>query len=219
MATIGTLLNLACAVLLPQSPPPMRYVERSSTRNRPWRHRRVRGCSGLAGGLLLAAGLLAGSPARSQDNAEAQNAPTASGSGPLDMQIVVETLAIEPGPGGQENRQWEPAGRLSAGDELHYTLRVTNPGTLAVTDVVVTKRLPFGFHDIRGSAVGPACAVQFSSDGGATFSPPAQLATGSGGKRASRKVVPGDYTHVRWIFGKPLASKATALLRFRATFN
>lgn len=157
--------------------------------------------------------------AHAVDEPDAQNAPTATGSGAVELQIVVETLAIDTGPGGIETRKWEPAGRLSAGDELHYTIRVSNPGKEPVTDVVVTKRLPFGVHYIRGSAVGPACTVQFSIDGGSTFAAPADLGMMPGSKRVARKVAPGEYTHVRWIFGKPLVPKATSLLRFRATFT
>jgi uncharacterized repeat protein (TIGR01451 family) len=149
----------------------------------------------------------------------AQNAPTATGSGPLELEIVLETLAIDTGPGGVETRMWEPAGRLSAGDELYYTIRVRNSGKEPVTDIVVTKRLPFGVHYIRGSAVGPACTVQFSIDGGKTFAVPAKLGVIPGSKRAARKIAPSEYTHVRWIFGKPLVPNATSLLRFRATFT
>jgi uncharacterized repeat protein (TIGR01451 family) len=168
---------------------------------------------------LLGLALLSGPDARAADEPDAQNAPSASGSGPLDLQIVVETLAVETGPDGAETRSWLPAGRLSAGDELHYTIRVTNPGKEPVTDIVVTKRLPFGVHYIRGSAVGPGCNVEVSIDGGTTFSAPAKLGVGANGKRPTRKVLPSDFTHVRWIFGKPLAPNATALLRFRATFT
>ena len=86
--------------------------------------------------------------------------------------IAVETLVVEETAGGQEVRHWKPADRLSAGDEVHYTIRVRNPGKAPVPDVVVTKRLPFGVHYMRGSAVGPACDVQFSVDGGASFIAP-----------------------------------------------
>lgn len=171
----------------------------------------------LAG--MFGAGVLTAPSPPAADAPNLQNAPSAVGSGLLDLQIVVETLAVETGPAGQETRRWVPAGRLSAGDEVHYTVRVTNPGHAPVTDIVVTKRLPFGVHYLRGSAVGPACAVQFSIDGGATFSAPAKLGVASSGKRSARKTAPADYTHVRWIFGKPLAPHATALLRFRATFT
>src|SRR5215218_1672812 len=165
---------------------------------RPTSRRRRPACKSpcLHLGLVLAASLLLGPVSFGDDVGDAQNAPTASGSGPLQLQIVVETLATTERPGAAEARHWEPAGRLNAGDELHYTIRVTNPGTGPVTDVVVTKRLPFGVHYIRNSAVGPACAVQFSIDGGATFSTPAQLGVGPNARRPARKIVPGDYTHV-----------------------
>lgn len=168
---------------------------------------------------LLGLALCGGPAVRAAAEPDAQNAPSAAGSGPLDVQIVVETLAVEIGPDGAETRNWLPAGRLSAGDVLHYTIRVTNPGKEPVTDIVVTKRLPFGVHYIRGSAVGPGCKVEVSIDGGTTFSAPARLGVGANGKRPTRQVSPSDFTHVRWIFGKPLAPNATALLRFRATFT
>ena len=174
------------------------------------------GCAFLLG--LLGFGLFSAA-AQGADEPDAQNAPSAVGSGPLDLQIVLETLAIETGPDGAEVRSWVPAGRLGAGDELHYTIRVTNPGKEPVTGIVVTKRLPFGVHYIRNSAVGPGCKVEVSIDGGTTFSAAARLGAGANGKRSTRKVSPSDFTHVRWIFGKPLAPNATALLRFRATFT
>lgn len=152
-------------------------------------------------------------PAWADADAEPRTDLVATGSGPLEEAIAVETLVVEETAGGQEVRHWTPAGRLSAGDEVHYTIRVRNPGKAPVRDVVVTKRLPYGVHYLRGSAAGPACVVQFSVDGGASFIASAD------GTRASRKHSPADYTHVRWILTKPLAPGATALLRFRATFT
>ena len=142
----------------------------------------------------------------------------ATGSGPLETTIVVETLQIESGPGEREIRRWVPARRLDAGDEVHYTVKVRNPGEEPVSSVVVTKRLPFGVRYLPGSAAGPACKVQFSSDGGATFKapePPRANAT----RKNARPVPAAEYTHVRWVLDKPIAPKATALLRFRAVFS
>ena len=96
----------------------------------------------------------------------------ATGSGPLETSIEVQKLEVSVDPGGQEIRRWVPAERLNAGDEVHYTVRVHNPGKQAVDKVVVTKRLPFGVHYLRGSAAGPAAEVQFSIDGGETYATP-----------------------------------------------
>jgi len=144
----------------------------------------------------------------------------ATGSGPLAMSIEVQKLEVSVSPGGQEIRRWVPAERLNAGDEVHYTVRVHNPGKQAVDTVVVTKRLPFGVHYLRGSATGPAAEVQFSIDGGETYATPETLARAAGGgKKGPQKPLENDYTHVRWVLRKPLGPASTALLRFRATFS
>ncbi|HET7203745.1 MAG TPA: hypothetical protein VFI92_10305 [Steroidobacteraceae bacterium] len=159
------------------------------------------------------------SPAVPAQEPEPQSAAIATGSGPLETTITAELLVIEGGPNDIEVRRWVPAQRLSAGDEVHYTVRVRNPGQEPVTDVVVTKRLPFGVRYQAGSATGPACDVQFSADGGNTFAAPEAPRSGSA-KKVSRKAAPTpEYTHVRWVLRKPLAPGATALLRFRAVFS
>jgi len=133
----------------------------------------------------------------------AAGAAIATGSDLLETEIVVEKL--EPAdPPTRPQARFVPAGRLEAGDDVHYTIRVRNPGTNPVSDVQVTKRMPFGLHYLPGSATGPACDIEFSSDGGRTFAAQPQS---------------GDYTHVRWTMRRPLPPDSTALLRFRATFR
>jgi uncharacterized repeat protein (TIGR01451 family) len=142
-------------------------------------------------------------PARAEPELTATGAAIATGSDLLETAIVVEKL-VSPARAGSGAARYVPAERLAAGDEAFYTIRVHNPGKEAVTDVRVTKRMPQGMEYIAGSAVGPACEVEYSSDGGATF-------------HAKPADVP--FTHVRWILREPLPSGATALLRFRATFR
>ncbi len=155
-----------------------------------------------------------------QEPADTVSVAAATGSGPLATSIEMQKLDVSTGPGGREIRRWIPAERLNAGDEVHYTVRVRNPGKQAVDAVVVTKRLPFGVHYLRGSATGPAAEVQFSIDGGKSFATPEMLARAAGGgKKAQRKPLEKDYTHVRWVLSKPLGPASTALLRFRATFS
>jgi uncharacterized repeat protein (TIGR01451 family) len=143
-------------------------------------------------------------PAAGADTSPEAPAVAATGSGPLETEILVEALVSEPRANGGEERRFVEARRLEAGEEIYYTIRVRNAGKEPVTDVVVTKRMPFGVDYVTGSATGPDCAVELSADNGATYS--------SGGK-------PGEYTHVRWVCQRPLAPGATALLRFRAIFR
>lgn len=148
--------------------------------------------------------LAAGPPAlAAEPELTAVGAAVATGSDLLETAIVAEKLEPSARP-GQGAGRFVPATRLAAGDEVHYTLRVTNPGKEPVTDVQVTKRMPQGLQFIPGSAVGPASVVEFSVDGGTTF---------------TARPKGGEFTHVRWSLRRPLPPGATALLRFRATFR
>ena len=151
-------------------------------------------------------------------SAPEQGAPIATGTGPLVTTTLVELLETVQEGEGRERRRFVPADRVRAGDEVYYTIRVQNPGRTAVRNVVVTKRLPFGMHYARGSAVGPGAEVQFSADGGENFASAAELEVHIGGQPARRATIE-DYTHVRWRLRTPLAPGATALLRFRATLS
>lgn len=147
--------------------------------------------------------LWAGAAALATEPDSAATGVVATGSGPLQTDIVVELF--EPAsPDGEVPARFVPARQLEEGDEVHYTIRVRNPGQDEATDVRVTKRLPFGMHYVPASAMGPACDIEFSADGGATFE--------------ARPAAAG-LTHVRWSLRRPLAPGATALLRFRATFR
>jgi uncharacterized repeat protein (TIGR01451 family) len=154
--------------------------------------------------LALAAVLGLPWPVLAADPGPEAPAVATTGSGPLETEILVEALVSEQGANGSEEKRFVEARRLDAGEEIHYTIRVRNPGKEPVTDIVVTKRMPYGVAYVTGSVAGPACDVEFSADNGATYSP--------GGKS-------GEFTHVRWVFQRPLAPGATALLRFRATFR
>jgi uncharacterized repeat protein (TIGR01451 family) len=150
---------------------------------------------------LLSALWLAGTLA--QPETPADGAAVATGSGALETGIVVEKLQ-PPDPPARPAALFVPVGRLEAGDEVYYTIRVSNPGKQPVTDVEIIKRLPVGLHYVAGSATGPASIIELSADGGASFA-------------AQRK--DGDYTHLRWRLERPIAPGATVLLRFRATFR
>ena len=158
----------------------------------------------LAAVLALCAAFCLPGPAAGADTGPEAPAVAVTGSGPLETEILVEALVSEPRADGSEEKRFVEARRLEAGEEIYYTIRVRNPGKEPVTDIVVTKRMPFGVDYVSGSARGPACDVGLSADNGKTYS--------SAGKS-------GEFTHVRWVFQRPLAPGATALLRFRATFR
>jgi uncharacterized repeat protein (TIGR01451 family) len=161
----------------------------------------VRSVTGVAAAVLLVPG---GAWAQGrQTGLSATGAAIATGSGLIETQVVAELLEA-PGREGSAASRFAPANRLQAGDVVYYTVRVSNPGSAPITNVKVTKSMPQGLHYVAGSAVGPACDVEFSADGGTTF---------------QRRPAEPDYTHVRWSLRRPLPPGATALLRFRAVFR
>lgn len=107
-----------------------------------------------------------------------------------------------------------PADRLSQGQVVFYTVRITNPTPVFANKVQVSQLIPANTTYQPGSAAGPGAEVEFSIDGGLTFARPQDLKQADG-TRAS----PDRYTHIRWTLRNPLAPGATALARFRATFN
>lgn len=189
-------LRLASPGPLPHSPAPMH----TSDAQRPRFRRGTTPAHPFLGWLLLGLGATA---LAQQPDLGAAGAAIATGSDLLETEIVVEKLEPADPPSRPQGR-FVPAGRLEAGDEVHYTIRVRNPGQNPVTGAQVTKRMPFGLHYIEGSATGPASDVEFSTDGGKSFTAGPQ---------------DGDYTHLRWTLRRPLPPQSTALLRFRATFR
>ena len=151
-------------------------------------------------GLALACGSLVA--AAQEAEMSAVGAALATGTDLLETEITAETF-VEPARAGEPPR-FTVARRLAAGDEVHYTIRVRNPGKQPVRDVQVTKRMPFGMQYLPGSAAGPASDIEFSTDGGRSF---------------QARPDSDDYSHLRWNLRRPLPPGATALLRFRATFR
>jgi len=131
----------------------------------------------------------------------------------LRTQLVAE-VRESTGPAARPTFRLVPAGRLSQGQVVYYTVRITNPTPVFANKVQVSQLIPANTTYLSGSAAGPGAEVEFSIDGGQTFGRPESLKQADGGRAG-----PGDYTHVRWTLRNPLAPGATALARFRATFN
>jgi uncharacterized repeat protein (TIGR01451 family) len=169
---------------------------------------------------IFAAGaalLLSVMVARSQPVA----APSAVGvavDSPLEVEAIAEQRIVETSRDGGKAIRFVPASQVRLGEQVHYTLRVRNPGTTPVEQAVVIRTLPHNTRYIAQSATGPGADIHFSIDGGASFAPANDLriTTYVG---PPRRATADDYTHIRWRLRHPLAPGATALLRFRAEFR
>lgn len=107
-----------------------------------------------------------------------------------------------------------PATRLSQGQVVYYTVRITNPTPVSANNVVVSQKVPANTAYVEDSAVGPGAEIDFSIDGGVTYGPPENLKLDDG-----TRAPPERYTHIRWRLRNPLAPGAVALARFRAVFR
>jgi uncharacterized repeat protein (TIGR01451 family) len=132
----------------------------------------------------------------------------------LHTQLVAE-VRESLGPRERPVFRMVPAKRLAQGQEVHYTVRITNPTPVFANTVTVSQMIPANTTYVPGSATGPGADIEFSIDGGVTFAAAEDLKLEGRSSRAP----PERYTHIRWHMRNPLAPGAVALARFRATFN
>lgn len=138
---------------------------------------------------------------------------------PSDLQTeliaeVRENVSTTP---GRELYRFVPARLLEQGQVVYYTVRITNQTTVPLRNVAVVQAVPANTVYIADSAAGPGAAVSFSIDGGHEFAPAETLIVDIEGTKQPAQAA--QYTHIRWQLRNPLAPGATALARFRATFQ
>jgi uncharacterized repeat protein (TIGR01451 family) len=133
--------------------------------------------------------------------------------------VPVVTLRAElrvPQTDGVNTYRYVPASKVEQGQEIYYTVRITNPGMTPLVAATVVQALPVNTHYVGGSATGAGADIQFSVDDGRSFAKPAGLRSPV---YADRVASAAEYTHIRWQLHYPLAAKAVVLARFRAVFE
>jgi len=108
--------------------------------------------------------------------------------------------------------------RARPGDVLRYRLTFTNVTPGAVRGVTLANPLPAGVRFVGGSARterGDA-RVEYSADGGRTFSAQPMEEAVVDGRAVTRPVPAERYTHVRWTVGGALAPGATVVAEYDA---
>jgi uncharacterized repeat protein (TIGR01451 family) len=137
---------------------------------------------------------------------------------PVETTLVAEVLETTNSSEGKPVRRLVPAGVITQGDVVYYTVRIRNPASEPARDVAVIQRIPANTTYVPNSATGPSVDITFSVDSGRTFKRANELtvvtATGM-----TRPATPEDYTHVRWQLRNVLAPGAVALARFQAVFR
>jgi uncharacterized repeat protein (TIGR01451 family) len=140
----------------------------------------------------------------------------ASADEPRAAMVTLRAELRVPQGNGANTYQYIPATKVEQGQEIDYTLRITNPDAAPLVAAAVVQALPLNTRYVAGSATGAGADIQFSVDGGHSFGKPGVLKSPA---NTSRVASAGEYTHIRWQLRYPLAPKAVVLARFRAVFE
>ncbi len=104
---------------------------------------------------------------------------------------------------------------LQPGETVRYDIVATNEGTDPATKLMPVGRIPAGTAYEAGTAsASNALKVEFSIDGGKTWSrtPTVKVVTANG--TVEKKADPATYTTIRWVAEKPLVPKASVSYRY-----
>ena len=158
---------------------------------------------------LVTLGLLLASAAFSFQSAAAQENPGG-------LRIVAENLtAVAEGRVAEEGAD-APISR--PGDVIEYRLSFTNTSEGPIRDVVFDDPLPSGLVYVDGSAGAErqGVLVEFSIDGGASYTPNPEIEVEEAGETLSKPAPVELYTHVRWTVQGTVAPGEEVQALFRA---
>lgn len=104
------------------------------------------------------------------------------------------------------------------GDVLHYRLLFTNTSPRTVQGIKIANPLPAGIRYVAGTARATRddARLEYSADGGRTFSAQPMEEVEVDGRRVQRPVPAERYTHVRWTVEGRVAPGATVTAEFDA---
>lgn len=107
---------------------------------------------------------------------------------------------------------------IRLGDRVRYTLTFTNPTAGPVRNVVLHNPLAEGLRFVAGSAriEGGSALVEYSIDGGASFSSTPMIEVVEGGRRVERAAPAQLYTDVRWTISTEIEAGARVIASYEA---
>jgi uncharacterized repeat protein (TIGR01451 family) len=156
---------------------------------------------------LFALLTVAASPAVAQDT-----------SAPKALVVTAENLMA----GDSQHRAAASRGRnaneLMPGDVVRYRLTFTNVTPSSVKSVVFDNPLPAGLRYRAGTASADRdqVAIQYSIDGGKSYSAQPMIETEVEGKRVQRAAPAEMYTHIRWAVQGAVLPGAVVHAEFQA---
>ena len=139
--------------------------------------------------------------------AQAQARPAASAS------IVVSSVNLTATAAAKGTA---PRATVLPGDVLRYTLTFTNATSGAVKNVELRDPVPAGVHFVAGSAHASRAdaRLEFSADGGKSWSAAPTESVVVDGKTVERAVPADRYTHLRWVVAGAVVPAAVVTASF-----
>ncbi|OGB76336.1 MAG: hypothetical protein A2496_23790 [Burkholderiales bacterium RIFOXYC12_FULL_60_6] len=159
---------------------------------------------------LLTTSLLMGLSSLSMVAQAADNAISLTSRAQLEVEVV--------GKDGKKTLQRTPVEKAVPASEVIYTTTFQNRIDKPVGHIVINNPIPNNSEYQADSAFGKDCEILFSVDGGKSFAAVAQLKVkGDDGKE--RMALPGDYTHIRWIYLGQLMAGQSGEVGFRTAIK
>ena len=111
--------------------------------------------------------------------------------------------------------------RVAPGDVVEYRLVFTNITRRPVNNIQFTDPLPEGMHYLQGTAGADRedVDVEFSLDGGTSYSEQPMVEVVVEGRTELRPASPEDYTNIRWTVHGEVEPDASVTAAFQVRFD
>jgi uncharacterized repeat protein (TIGR01451 family) len=118
---------------------------------------------------------------------------------------------------GQKAKRLAPAGKVTPGDEVIWTITAKNVCDKPAENIVIANPTPQHMSYVANSAIGVGTVITYSLDN-KEFQDAAALTVraADGSTRAARA---DEYRAIRWTYSAAFAAGATAFVRYRAVVN
>jgi len=137
---------------------------------------------------------------------------------PRPLVVTAENLMAGDARHAEYEAQGGDPGALLPGDVVVYRLRFTNLTADSVRQVVFDNQVPAGLEFVAGSAVADRADVdvEYSIDGGGTYSAAPTVEIVFEGQTVLQPAPPETYTHIRWTLSGWLQPQAELTAEYRA---
>ena len=137
--------------------------------------------------------------------------------GSIELKSIAEVEITETNAKGEKEvkRVDTAKAKVVPGDIVIFSTYYTNISGKPAENVLITNPVPEHMLYMDRSAEGKGTTIEFSVNGGKSYSTPDRLiVTDASGK--SRKAVASDYTHSKWTIIKPVAPGGKGDVSFKA---